>query len=189
MPEANETKKYRKLPGRSAGVVGIASLWLGDDHLLAVTTTFGIERYRRYYYRNIEALLFRRTPAGLAWNIGFAFITGVFALIALVVWFGGRNNGSSDSDSVAAVVILGGIGFLFLIFLIINTLRGPTCAAFVQTAAGLQRLDTPVRLRIARRILQRIETEIQSTQTSVPVETAAAALLPAETGGIASENS
>src|SRR5260221_457977 len=55
-------------------------LWLGTDHLLAVDHTLTAEEYRRFYFRDIEAFVIRRTVARQVWN----WIMGVLAVLTVV---------------------------------------------------------------------------------------------------------
>jgi hypothetical protein len=41
---AETTPTYTRLASARFGLAGIGSLWLGPDHLLLVTTAFGVER-------------------------------------------------------------------------------------------------------------------------------------------------
>src|SRR5688500_10943387 len=61
---------YIRLPGRGR-VVNLArsSLWLGSDDLLLLTRMMGTEEYRRFSYRDIQAIITRRTPARMVWNL------------------------------------------------------------------------------------------------------------------------
>ena len=55
--------KYRRLPGRGRrkqGLVFLAaahsSLWLGPDHLLSVDRIWMNEEYKRFYFRDVQAI-------------------------------------------------------------------------------------------------------------------------------------
>ena len=48
---------YRKLPGRRRGLIRGASVWLGPDHLLAVRSWRFREEYKRYYLREVQAIV------------------------------------------------------------------------------------------------------------------------------------
>ena len=51
---------YRKLPGRGLGWAGFARLWIAEDHLLEVNSLLFTERYRRFFFKDISALVIRR---------------------------------------------------------------------------------------------------------------------------------
>ena len=56
------------------------TLWLGDDHLLAVQSTGYSEEYTRFYLKDIQAIVSRRTISGTVWNAFFGFVV-VMSLI------------------------------------------------------------------------------------------------------------
>ena len=59
---ADSRQRYRKLPGRRRGFIFSASLWTGADHLLSVKSTRFQEHYKRFYFRDIQAIVITRVP-------------------------------------------------------------------------------------------------------------------------------
>src|ERR1700739_1251482 len=55
-------EKYRRLPGRRRGVINGASLWMGSDHILLVKTAWFREEYKRFYLRDIQAIVVAPGP-------------------------------------------------------------------------------------------------------------------------------
>lgn len=167
---ASAAEKYRKLPGRVGGVLSTSRLWLGRDHLLSATTSFGVERYRRFYLKDMEALVVQRTKRRAIWNAVLGGLGGLFVAVAVAIWFGTREGGAAAPFSFAELgvplIILGAVAIFFLLLALINTLRGQTCALFSQTASGLSRLDAPVRMRAAQRLIARLVPEIEAAQGS-----------------------
>ena len=54
---------YRRLTRSRAGVGSYSSLWLGADHVMQLSSTGYTESYRRFYFRDIQAIfLVRRDP-------------------------------------------------------------------------------------------------------------------------------
>ena len=51
---------YRQLPAVRRTPVSKASVWVADDHLLSVQSSRVAEEYRRYYFRDIQALVIER---------------------------------------------------------------------------------------------------------------------------------
>ena len=141
---AADATRYRRLPGRSPVHRLIASLsnilWLGDDHLLHVETAFFQQTYRRFAYGDIQALLLRETPRGLAVNI----VLGVLAAgCALIAW-------STEGDGWTSRVFVG-LAVFWVASFVVNVLRGKTCRCHLQTAAGPHALPSLNRVRPARR--------------------------------------
>ena len=52
---------FQKLPGRGLGWTGRGCLWLAGDHLLEATSAVVMERYRRFFFGEIRAIIVRRT--------------------------------------------------------------------------------------------------------------------------------
>ena len=57
-----QPKEYAKATARWQGLINGSSLWLGSDHVLSVRSMRYLEEYRRYYYRDIQALMVREGP-------------------------------------------------------------------------------------------------------------------------------
>lgn len=60
MPEPKQT--YRKLPGRRRGFIFSAGLWTGSDHILSVKGARFQEQYKRFYFRDIQAIVVTKVP-------------------------------------------------------------------------------------------------------------------------------
>src|SRR6478672_7240008 len=87
---AAATRQYEKLPGRTSYFAGVAKLWAHKEYLLGVTTYFGVENYRRYFFRDIEALVIRRTKARFWWNLAFGACAGLLGVGAMGFWLAAR---------------------------------------------------------------------------------------------------
>lgn len=159
---------YVKLPARAFGWAGPARLWLGPDHVLQVTTTSVSERYRRFYLRDIEALIVRRTNLRLVLNLISGSLAGLSAASGAAFWW--VSTIATDEIGLILFRIFAGIfwagGAICLLFLLINTLFGATCACFIQTPAGLDRLAAPSRARSARKLLARLAPLVVAAQES-----------------------
>src|SRR3990172_8730879 len=81
-------KYYKRLPGRRRASFAFVrnSLWLGEDHLLHVMNRGYTEEYKRFYYRDIQAVLVRQTGAGRVMAVLFGIITVSFLLLLLLGW-------------------------------------------------------------------------------------------------------
>ena len=70
MPE-KEYQRLTRARSRSAfGVVSMSrsSLWLGKDHLLCVDSSGYTETYKRFYFRDIQAVTLVATKRRDIWN-------------------------------------------------------------------------------------------------------------------------
>jgi hypothetical protein len=86
---------YERLSRPHFGLNGTASLWLGSDHLIQVSNTFGWERYRRWFFRDIQAVIARRNSSRFIWNVvvgvgGFFIGLGAAVLIITSATSGDR---------------------------------------------------------------------------------------------------
>lgn len=157
------------------GVVGQSSVWLGSDHLLSATSVGYTEQYRRYYLRDIAALVVQRNRRWMVMSLVFGAIVVFVGLLGAVL--------AMDNDSATQAV---GIFFLVvfvlpaLVALVVNLVRGPTCQVRVQTAVQSAPLQAVGRVRAAEKLLARLEPLIRAAQSEPqPTPSAAAAETPA----------
>ena len=153
--------RYRKLARNKRGIGKWNSLWLGEDHLLAVESTGYSEEYTRYYLKDIQAVVSRRTMAGKVWNALF----GILAVLSLGAVLGGNLKG------VPPVTVGAGIcAGLFLVFLLWNVFRGPTCRCHLLTPVGKEELRPLDRVKDVKRALDRISPLIGPLQGEISRE-------------------
>ena len=76
--------KYKRLAS-NRGLGKLHSLWLAEDHLLVVESTGYSEEYTRYYLKDIQAIISRRSSRGKALNA----VSGSLAAISLLAGIGG----------------------------------------------------------------------------------------------------
>jgi len=149
---ARARKTYRRLPGRAAGLASYHHLWLGPDHLLSVRATGYSEEYKRFYFRDIQALIVRKTERREISSVIFTLLAigcGLFVLVTpLLMWRG--------FWAVCTGVVLG--------CLLVNWLRGPTCICHIRTAVQTEPLPTLKRLPTARKVIARLKPGIQDAQ-------------------------
>ncbi len=149
--------QYRRLPGRSRGLMGSASLWLAADHVLLVQSRGYVETYRRFYFRDVQALLLRRTAAAWLW----AAVAAVpLALMML---------GAGLAQGIDRTVWLACASPLALV-LLVHGLRGPSCVCHVRTAVEQTELPALRRLRPARRTCERLRALVEEAQGRVAIE-------------------
>lgn len=148
-----ETKPYERLTRNAAGVASYASLWLGDGHLLLVTSSGFAETYARVQLRDVQAIFLVASDRRLWWNITWA----VPAMIVAIVMAGTLSHGQVPFVS----------GPLLLVFsccLLWNAGLGPGCLAYVRTGVQTARLPSIVRMKQGRRVLARLQPLIEAAQ-------------------------
>lgn len=156
-------KPYVKLPGRGVrGRIASAtytSLWMGADHLMQVVGTRFSEDYKRFYFKDIKAIIIRRTRA---WATTSWILLGIAVLFMGIFGALAANAGRSDREGF---LITGGcIAGFFLFIAAINLLLGPTCVCHLRTPVQEEELPSLKRLRTARKALQRIRVAVEAVQ-------------------------
>ena len=149
--------KYRKLRGRGATLTHYVKLYLGPDHLLQIFSTGFTETYKRFYFRDIQAITIRKTIAGKVVNAILGGIAFIFAVLALLT-------------SGTGAIVLGSMAGLFAVILGVNVLLGPTCACHLRTAVQHEKLPSLRRLGGARRALGRLQPHILAVQGGISDE-------------------
>ena len=160
---ARAEKEYRRLPGRGKSLTTVASLWLGRDHLLHLESTGFSESYKRYYYRDIQAFLIRKTATGRISNVVFGVLAAPFAAGVFL---------ADDGLQIFLGIMLGLVSALLLV----NLALGATCVCHLRTAVQVEKLGSLTRLRKARKTLRLIRPQIESFQGTLSPEESAAAM-------------
>ena len=132
--------------------------WLGEDHLLCVETTGYAETYKRFFFRDIQAISLHRSNSYLIANSILIPLTALFILIAILV-----------ADPVGTIVLLC-IGLLPGIPLVVNLVRGPSCRCIIRTALQEEGIPALANVRKARAVIQRIRAKIEEVQGALPRE-------------------
>ena len=151
---AEAEKKYRRLPGLGRGMIGIARLWLGRDHLLAVHSTGYSEDYKRFYFRDIQAIITRKTEFGKIVNAGLVCLSIVFLAPALAA-------------SGALQLFLGICAAILVLALLVNWGRGPTCVCHIRTAVQTENLPSLNRLHTVRKVLAILRPVVEKAQSTL----------------------
>src|SRR5882672_5816929 len=118
---------YRRLPGRGLSALRYMRLYQGPDHVLQVSSTSFSESYKRFYFRDIQAITIQKTHAGKIWTGVWGFLAIAFALPAF-------------NMSRGVAIVMWSIGGFFGLCLLANELIGPTCASYIRTAVQVEQL-------------------------------------------------
>ena len=150
--------EYKRLTRtRARAIFGVAvvartSLWLGPDHLLYVETNGYTETYKRFYFRDIQSIIVRKTVESTVANI---------ILSVLIVLTAGPGMATNVIGLKVPLFIL---ATAFVVVLGINLLRGGTCRCYLRTAVQLEQLVSVARVRTAHKVLARIRPLIADAQ-------------------------
>ena len=151
-------REYRRLArarARSRFAVALTartSLWLGKDHLLQIDSNGYTETYKRFYFRDIQALVFSRTDN---WLYQAVVLGGLACLFVLIAILGGGPVMAWVFGILAAILGLAAG---------LDLLSGPTAKCYVRTAVQTETLVSLNRVRRARKVFARLRPLISSVQ-------------------------
>jgi hypothetical protein len=145
-------KKYRRLPGNRRGFLHSATMWLGADHLLAVQSMRFREEYKRFYLRDIQAIVVADAPR---------FHLSTRAAAAVVLWFAAWLALREIFPWTSPVWIAFGIG-LAGAWLYVSANCSCTCRIY--TAVSRDEIRSVYRRWTARRFLNQVEPKIAEVQ-------------------------
>jgi hypothetical protein len=155
-----EKSIYRRLGGQGATLTQYTRLYLGPDHLLQTASNGYTENYKRFYFRDIQAIVIRRNDLWVLWIVAWSLPPLVLALAAVA---------ALGSNAWTAVILLS-IAAGFLAGLIINLLMGPTCVCHVQTAVQTEKIPSLRRLKQVRKMLRQVRPLIGAAQGTLTGE-------------------
>ena len=130
---------------------GNSSLWLGPDHLLCIDSSGFTENYKRFQFRDIQAVIVRKTDGYKYASLVLGILGLILAVFALA------------TDSSVARIVLFSFAAFFWLCLVVNLLFGPTTLCYLQTAVQTEWLPIG-RLRKARKVLNVLRPLIASAQ-------------------------
>jgi hypothetical protein len=181
---ARAPKLYRRLPGAASSAFEYLRLYLAADHLLLVASSGFNESYKRFFFRDIQRLSVRCTNGRLWWNLVFGVPFGLCALIVLLGAIDISKRGFRPDDFLA-LLGFGIPGFIFLCFLVANTILGPACICELQTAVQTRRLPTLNRVPRARKVIAQLKPLIKAAQEPMPPEELARRIDAVRSGTVA----
>jgi hypothetical protein len=154
-------REYIRLPGKRYVTFGLTrdTLWLGKDHLLQVINRGYTEEYRRFYYRDIQAIILRQTSTGRVLNLIFGSIAAFSVLLLTFGWLIWK------WETVALLPLGIATSFWVLLFLILLA-AGPTCVCHVRTAVQFEKLPSLFRLKKARKAIALLRERVEIAQSS-----------------------
>jgi hypothetical protein len=142
-------KEYKKISSKRYWF-RVAKLWQGKDHLLLSESTGYAEDYKRFYFRDIQAVLMRPHNQRAVWNLVWGLLLAI---------------------SLMPMATLGAKGAYFFWFctafftlcLVINNVLGPGCQCHLKTA--IQTVELPItRRRRVEKIMARLQAPIEAAQ-------------------------
>ena len=145
-------EKYRRLPGRRRGVGSSASLWMGPDHILLVKSAWFREEYKRFYLRDIQAIVV--AP-------GARFYISRLMLLAALAWLLPAVSIAFWADNVKQAWGIGGL-VMGAGWLAVSMAGGCRCRLY--TAVSKDDLPSLYRTWTARKFLRQVQPWIEQVQ-------------------------
>jgi hypothetical protein len=153
----SEPVPYRKLPGDFRGFFRRNTLWIGADHLLQVDSSRFSETYKRFYLRDIQTIIVRKTP-----RFVLPYYWVVLAGIALIALLAGltpfRQGLFWPSVAVLAAIAV----YLYVASMF------QSCACHLITRVNKVELPSLFRLRSARQFVDVMAPQITAAQGALP---------------------
>ncbi len=132
---------------------GYHQLWLAEHYLLSVQSNGYTEIYKRFYYKEIQAIVARRTRGGFWLSLFIGLGALGFLGLAIVV-----------RDEPVAMGLMVVIMLAFLAGLIVHIFQGPTCECVIKTAIQYERLPALTRLPKTLDFIARMRPLIEVVQ-------------------------
>lgn len=158
--ESAPTTSYVKLTGvavTSGLITSVRStLWQGPDHLLYVTHEGYMESYKRFYFRDIQAFVLRRTRKQPVYGTVYALLLLLFGVPGVAGFFAGWHWAIGGS-----LLLLAGLSLLGFV---LNWRRGPTASLYLRTAVHTVRILSVTRLGPALDLLRHLEPLVEGAQ-------------------------
>ena len=155
--------RYRRLPGRRRGWLRGATVWLGPDHLLSVKSVRVREDYKRFHFRDVQAIAVARAPR---------FHVSTRAIPALLLWL-----------TAYVVALRAAPGYTWALWTLAAAavlawavVSGRwSCRCRIYTAVSSEELPSVYRTWTARKFLAEVEPRIAEVQGMVEAGWAEAA--------------
>jgi len=148
----------RRRSNFAVALVSRCSLWMGQDHLLHIDSTGYTETYKRFYFRDIQAVTLMRTHSWIYQMLTFGFLGACALAAALLI------------GNVVAAWFFGPIAGLFLFGAAYNGIAGPTCLCELRTAVQTEQIPSLYRVWRSRKVLAEIRPLIAQAQGALGPE-------------------
>ena len=144
-----KNKTYKKLQGTE--YFSSNKLYIGPDHLFSSKSNFFSDEYHRFYYKDIQAIITRKTITGKILNLLSIFLLILFSVLAFLL-------------SGAGAAFFFSFSAIFFIFLIVNLIKGPTSICHIQTPVQTARLSALTRKRGTEKAIGQLKPLMENSQ-------------------------
>jgi hypothetical protein len=149
---------YRKLPGSRRGIFFGSSVWMGPDHLLLVKSQRFQEEYKRFYFRDVQAIAVADAPR---FHISSrAVAIAALWLAAYLFAIGASRRGISATGWLWLIAAALVAAWAFI------SAKG-SCVCRVYTAVSADPLPSVYRRWTAKKFLALVEPRIRAAQAAI----------------------
>jgi len=153
----SERIPYRKLPGDCRGFLRRNTLWIGGDHVLQVDSSRFSETYKRFYLRDIQTIIIRKTP-----RFRLPYYWVLLAAIAVITLLAGLNPFKLWLFWPPVAVLAGVVIYLYVAGMF------QSCTCHLITRVNRMELPSLFRLETARRFADVMAPLISAAQGNLP---------------------
>ncbi|MCB1061697.1 MAG: hypothetical protein KDN20_02110 [Verrucomicrobiae bacterium] len=154
---------YRRL---AHSALGFSSLWMGEDHLLYVKGSGFLlpysEEYKRFRYRDIQALTMARTSG--VWLGVVGYLVALFVVASIGFGFLFAREPGDVGFLVATLIGPLPLSVLLLALMIRHWMLGPKCLFQIQTELKQESITSVNRVHRARETFAQLEEKIRAAQ-------------------------
>ena len=142
---------YKRI-ARRGFIVGGHSLWLNSDFILSVSAGMFAENYKRFYFQDIQSIIFHKTEAWKIWNWVLGCLAALFMTLLGIM---------SDGQGF---LFIGLAAALLSAALVVNIFCGPSCVCYIATAVQREKLSSLNRLKKAKQTMETLRPIILKAQ-------------------------
>ena len=155
------TIDYKKFSGKKRNFIGIDRIWIGPDHLLMVESTGISEKYKRFFFKDIQAIRLLKTKTTL---YSLIFVSSLFLLTAaLGVW-------SWNGTSQELVIFPALICLVLLYYLIRLFIQGPSCECWIYSSVQKEKIKPVTKVKTGKKLLGLLVPKIEALQGTLSAE-------------------
>ncbi len=150
-----EKSKYKKFSSKNSKILGNDQLWIGTDHLLLVESTGISERYKRFYFKDIQAINLLKTKKTYYKIVVLTLLFLLSAAGCAFFW-----NIGVDPASIFCAVICP----VVLFYLVRLLIKGASCDCWMYSSVQKEKLTPINTIKTAGKFLSLIVPQIETVQ-------------------------
>ena len=160
-PQATD---YKKFSGKKRSLIGTDRIWFGQDHLLIVESTGVSERYKRFFFKDIQAVRLIQAKKSIG---KYVFLAALFLAAGFLgVW--------AWNSRIQELAFFPAAAFLFLLYYLIRmVIKGPLCECWIYSSVQREKIKPVTTLKTGKKLLELLIPEIKAAQGTLPAENTA----------------